>query len=58
MNGLVDFQSTSLMSVAQYTCDDGFDLMGDLARECMANGEWSGEAPLCTGKGMMYRTAL
>lgn len=49
-NGFVNFLSSTFLSVAQYTCTQGFQLMGDTERECMANGAWSGEEPICSGK--------
>ncbi len=33
-----------------YNCDYGYSqISGDMERRCEANGEWSGEVPICTG---------
>ena len=46
MNGTVTF-STEFNSEATYTCDTGFDLLGNNTRTCQADRRWSGEEPLC-----------
>lgn len=35
-------------SIVYHICTDGFDGNGSSARECMVNGEWSGEPLTCT----------
>ena len=50
---MVTFDSVSLGSVATYTCDPAFRLMGQPTRTCVrigANTVWSGQAPTCQGK--------
>ena len=32
---------------AKYSCDPGFELVGEEKRECQANGEWNGTVPFC-----------
>ena len=52
-NGMVTFDSVSLGSVATYTCDQAFSLMGQSTRTCVrigANTVWSGQAPTCECK--------
>ena len=49
-NGAVTFRSTTFGSRADYSCNDGFLLLGLSSRMCMENGSWSGEAPVCEGK--------
>ena len=50
-NGQVDLnQGTRFGAKAFYRCDNGFFLVGDDRRECQANGQWSGEAPICKRK--------
>ena len=34
---------------ATYSCDTGYNLVGDSTRTCQATGEWSGSAPTCLG---------
>lgn len=52
-NGQVEVTGQTLGSVATYSCEDGFVLMGDRARECGPAGQWSGEAPVCTREECM-----
>ena len=49
-NGQVTFIGTTLGSVANYSCNAGFILMGLPTRACGVDGSWSGEAPLCECK--------
>ncbi len=37
-------------TVATYTCNDGYVLMGDATRTCQSDGDWSSTAPTCAGK--------
>ena len=46
-NGNVMQPSTTYMSVTEYSCNDGFDLVGNPTRSCQASGNWSGEQPMC-----------
>ena len=48
-NGKVvyELQERTFRSKAHYTCNDGFDLLGDEYRTCQASRSWSGNAPLC-----------
>ena len=40
-----------LHSVAVYTCDEGFEMVGeDYARVCLPGGEWSGSLPECVSR--------
>ncbi len=48
-DGQVIFKTTTLNSVATYTCNSGFDLIGSSERICQAGGTWSKEAPVCKG---------
>ena len=38
---------TKVGSIAKYSCDKGFKLVGDSKRQCQYNGEWSGDEPVC-----------
>ena len=48
-NGAVSLTNTTYNSVATYSCNDGYNLMGDATRTCLASGSWSGTAPTCEG---------
>ena len=41
---------TGLDAVAAYTCDQGYDLVGDEMRTCQANEQWTGAEPNCMCK--------
>ena len=44
----IHYNSTVDHFVAEYTCDDGFTVVGDNQRYCFDNGShWSGEEPYC-----------
>lgn len=49
-NGEVDVQQTTLGSVATYTCNSGYDLVGVGGATCLPSGVWSDETPECIGK--------
>ena len=51
-NGSVAFTFTTFgnESIANYSCDTGYILYGDMNRTCQSNGTWSGSAPTCRGK--------
>lgn len=47
-NGVVTLTGTVPNSLAIYSCNDGFNLVGRAVRTCMTSGgQWSGEAPTC-----------
>ena len=48
-NGLVNVPTTIFNSTATYSCNDGYNLVGDTTRTCLASGNWSGDDPNCTG---------
>ena len=51
-NGSVAFTFTTFgnESIANYSCDTGYILYGDMNRTCQSNGTWSGSAPTCEGR--------
>ena len=51
-NGHLSVNGLSTGSVANITCDEGFDLRGSSSRTCQLNKEWSGNATICQGKAI------
>ena len=50
MNGVVTTNGTYVTSVASFTCDDGYMLVGDAQRVCQPDGTWSNMVPECSCK--------
>ena len=49
-NGVVAMTNGNVFqSVATYTCNEGFTVIGNATRVCGANGEWSSSTPECQG---------
>ena len=46
-NGDVNQPGNSVGTVATYTCNDDFELIGDDMRTCQEDGKWSGADPVC-----------
>ena len=56
-NGMVTFDSVALGSVATYTCDRPYRLVGQPTRTCVRNGDntvWNGQTPTCECKNYQY----
>jgi hypothetical protein len=45
--GSVLLTGLAVWSEAQYSCKDGFSLLGDQTRTCTETGNWTGVQPLC-----------
>ena len=49
-NGKVDHSAgTTVGQTATYSCNTGYNLVGDSTRTCQASGNWSGSAHTCAG---------
>ena len=49
-NGQVSHTAgTTFRQTATYSCDTGYNLVGDSTRICHDTGVWSGSAPTCQG---------
>ena len=46
-NGIVNHTARTFGKAANYSCNPGYNLMGDSTRVCQATGMWSGIAPNC-----------
>lgn len=47
-NGKVELSGMIVDSIATFTCDPGFELIGKtLTRVCQSDGRWSGISPQC-----------
>ena len=53
-NGEVSFSTTTFNSVASYTCDLGYILIGATSCTCQLDEQWSGDAPTCDGEISLY----
>ena len=52
-NGQVSHPSgTTFGQTATYSCNTGYNLVGDNTRVCQATGVWSGSEPTCLIEGM------
>ena len=40
---------TTLGQTATYSCNTGYNLVGDSTRTCQSTGVWSGSTPTCQG---------
>lgn len=50
MNGTVTRGQTTYPNKLSFSCDEGFELVGSLVRQCGADGNWTGHQPTCSGK--------
>ena len=51
MNGQVSHPNgTTFGQTATYSCNTGYNLVGDSTRMCQADGMWSGSEPTCISK--------
>ena len=54
-NGQVDHSAgTTNGQTAVYSCNTGYNLVGESSRTCQAEGDWSGSAPTCQGMLLYY----
>ena len=58
LNGVVSFDERTVFSLATYSCNEGFFLIGPNVRECKSTGEWSVEIPVCQGNQAMTHDTM
>ena len=46
-NGTVTVNGVTTGDTAVYSCEDGYELVGDQTRTCMSNSQWSGQTLSC-----------
>ena len=51
-NGMVTVSDTVFNSMATYSCNTGYSLMGDAMRMCQSSGLWSGSETACERFGI------
>uniref|UniRef100_A0A3B3ZDW5 Beta-2-glycoprotein 1 n=1 Tax=Periophthalmus magnuspinnatus TaxID=409849 RepID=A0A3B3ZDW5_9GOBI len=47
VNGQLHYEDTLYENTVNYTCNDGFNLVGARSASCLIDGRWSAEQPLC-----------
>ena len=57
-NGQVSFGATTFQSRANYSCNAGYILMGNMTRSCQADGEWSDTDPSCERKDEIHLDSM
>lgn len=45
--GSIRYIGSGFGAIVRYSCDRGFNLVGDSSRICKSYGEWSGSDPTC-----------
>lgn len=53
VNGVVLGNSFASGSTISYTCNDGYQLIGETTQQCKSDLTWSGRAPTCERKLML-----
>ena len=52
-SGVVTTIQTGLDAIANYSCSEGYDLVGDAMRTCQETGQWNGAEPTCMCKYLL-----
>ena len=53
-NGTVTVTGLTPGSIATYTCNNAYQLLGDNTRTCNSSGLWTNMEPTCVRKYLMY----
>ena len=57
-NGNVELSGNTFGQIAEYTCNTGFNLIGESILMCGADGQWIGDSPVCEGKHLCNTDSL
>ena len=57
-NGNVELSGNTFGQIAEYTCNTGFNLIGDSMLICGADGQWIGDSPVCEGRHLSITDSL
>ena len=58
-NGDLNIDRTTLGGKASYSCNAGYNLVGEAVATCQSNGEWSSKRPTCERKSFkVYYTIM
>ena len=49
-NGTRTATTFTFPNTVTYTCNEGFNLIGNRSRRCLSGGQWSGGLPTCQSK--------
>ena len=55
---MLAYSTTIFNSTVAYSCEIGYNILGDMARTCLASGQWSGSAPECHSKLYDFKIML
>ena len=47
LDGEASWSSREMGAALNYSCSEGFNLVGTASQECLPTGEWSSSTPLC-----------
>ena len=49
LNGSIQGSVSTFPNVLEFSCDNGFTIVGSVVRKCQANATWSGRTAFCKG---------
>jgi len=54
MNGSMLGSKTVFPNSIEFSCDEGFDLLGSTIRTCKSDGQWNGNTTICKGTEIAF----